>query len=179
MRRRCALIPLGIPLAVLLAGGAVAYAAWVDGDLRRQITPLAAVAATNAANTHWAIGNTPQDGSNANSATSVYTALEVTVEPGTWFIEATGAVHTTPEKDGVQLSLRDETQGVTIPGSAGTVTETTSISGTVALHTSVIYTVKTNRVIMMQGTTNGATQLHFGYKHGLTDSMRIVAVRLQ
>ena len=53
MRRRCALIPLGIPLAVLLAGGAVAYAAWVDGDLRRQITPLAAVMIMNVWGWRW------------------------------------------------------------------------------------------------------------------------------
>jgi len=49
-----------------------------------------------------------------------------------------------------------------------------------AIRAAAIYTVTAPALVMMQGTTNGATQLHFGWAGtGLAAPMHIRAVRLR
>ncbi len=180
---------LGIPLAVLFGGGAVAYAAglvtWTSGqtltaqDLNNDFGLLETAIG--------AIGTVVEQHSDAvqSGATSsdvIYGGMTLTLTPGTWLVLGDASLSTTVSIDEVQLGLYNATAGADFTDAKGAIATTTNLGLTVDVTVSKVLTVTANTAVQLHGYRNGVSALSFGSTNPgivLTGGARLAAVRLQ
>lgn len=116
---------------------------------------------------------TASDGQTGEYAEDVvYEAMEVTLQPGTWLVEATATLSTTSQSDAVQLGLWNHTTGAEVAASRGAAATSEALEGgyfcgaqpcsVVPTSASAVLTVTTPTTIRVKGYRNGSSTLTVG-----------------
>jgi hypothetical protein len=179
----------GIPLALLLGGGAVAYAAglvtWTDGQtlkaadlngnfnylqgeitgdggLQAEITGLQGqITALQDAGPPEALAEASATNEMSSLSTDlVYQSISLTLTPGTWMVYGDGSAYTLQNQDGVQLGLYNDTASTDVPGSRSAVAQTPC---TQTSTNSCLVALTTSSVVTV--TSNAVIRLH-AYRNG-------------
>jgi hypothetical protein len=195
---------VGIPLAVILGGAALVYAGvpntFTTGDvLSAQLmnanfsaldsrlttletkTPVTVVSESNITE------------SGPSSADFVFQSAQLSLTPGTWLIEASAVLTTTPNEDVVQLGLWNETTSTEVIPSRSPLGVTglpgvlcdgaTTFCDDVPLTTTSVVTVAIDTTIKLMAYRNGVSTVHVGvlkpsFNIVLPQTTRLTAVKL-
>ena len=161
-------------------------------DLNANFAALdARIATFEAAPTHLvSTGNEVQTG--AYSADLVYEGMEVTLQPGTWLVDATATLSSSVQSDAVQLGLWDQTNAVDVPDSRGASATSAALNGgdfcgagsclLTPTSASAVITVAASTTVRVKAFRNGSSTLTVGPPNTaivLAPLNRISALRLR